>query len=409
LNNSLKITSIILIVSVLIASSTIIILIQNTPRLTVNGAQSVDVLPAQVTWQKRYGGETDDRAFYGLKTSEGFLVVGSTKSIVPNATVAWVLKLNEQGNAEWNKTFPGQFGSEFRYVLNLTDGFLLIGNQFSSTGDTNGYVVKIDVQGNVVWNATFGENKTDRFFSGIATPDSYVLFGLAYSNGSNESNALIIKLDINGNVLWNRNYEIGANTVARTGVLAPDSNYVIAGYTNFQNSSNYEFLLLKMDQAGNLIWNQTYAVAGSQIAYSMTQANDGYLIVGYIESPQTDIDARVIKVDWNGTLLWSESIGGKNADSAAVIEPSDDGNYLVAGFTFSFGAGNRDFWLFKISTSGKILWTCTQGDEGYQEAYQIIQTDKNHYVLVGWTDPPGQPALIGKAKYDFYIVKIEHS
>ena len=79
---------------------------------------------------------------------------------------------------------------------------------------------------------------------------------------------------------------------------------------------------------------------------------------------------------------------------------------MVAGFTFSWGAGNRDFWLFKINDSGQVLWSCTQGDAGYQEAYNVIQTGQNQYVMTGWTDPPGQPALIGKALYDFYIVKI---
>jgi len=106
-------------------------------------------------------------------------------------------------------------------------------------------------------------------------------------------------------------------------------------------------------------------------------------------------------------LLWAKTVGGKNADSPSYIIPSKDSGYLVAGFTFSFGAGNRDYWLFKIDGSGKVLWSCTQGDAGYQEAYSVIQTSENQYIMVGWTDPPRQPALIGKAQYDIYVVKIE--
>ena len=78
----------------------------------------------------------------------------------------------------------------------------------------------------------------------------------------------------------------------------------------------------------------------------------------------------------------------------------------LQGFTFSFGAGNRDFWLFKINDQGQIQFSCTQGDAGYQEAYSVLETGSNSYVMVGWTDPIGQQALIGKATYDFYVIKL---
>ena len=101
-------------------------------------------------------------------------------------------------------------------------------------------------------------------------------------------------------------------------------------------------------------------------------------------------------------------MGGESADSPSCITPSIDGGYLVGGFTFSFGAGNRDFWLFKLNDSGQVVWSCTQGNPAYQEAYAVIQTGKNQYLMVGWTDPPGQPGLIGKARYMFYVVSISY-
>ena len=195
------------------------------------------------------------------------------------------------------------------------------------------------------------------------------------------------------------------DTVARTGVLAPDGNYVVAGYTNPRGAS-YDFLLMQIDTDGTLVWNKTYGGTGTQEAHAMAKAPDGYVIVGDTQSTVTDIDAWVVKVDLNGTMLWAKTVGGKNADSPSFITPSKDGGYLVGGFTFSFGAGNRDFWLFKINDSGQVLWSCTQGNEGFQEAYSVIEAGENQYVMVGWTDPIGQPALIGKALYDFYVVKL---
>ncbi len=323
---------------------------------------SVDDNPLSVSrannvWQKIYGGSADDRAFYALPTVDGFLIAGSTESIVANTMVGWALQLDKDGNAVWNKTYLEGSGTELRFALNLTGGFLLLGNKFLPNGDVNSFVQKIDSNGTPFWNVTLGGEKIDKLFSAIATNDGFVLFGLTYSFGNGESSAWIVKLDLSGNVIWNKTYQGGLETAVRTGVLAPDGNYMAAGYTDLQGQNIYDYLLLKIDPSGNMMWNQTYSRAESQKAYSMTTAPDGYVIVGETESAQTSIDSWVIKVDFKGTLLWDKTVGGKDADSPSYITPSKDGNYLVAGFTFSYGEGNRDFWLFKIDNKGQVIWS----------------------------------------------------
>ncbi|MGD0405717.1 MAG: hypothetical protein ABSB10_03605 [Candidatus Bathyarchaeia archaeon] len=402
-NRAIKI--LVLLLAVLIILTVSISAFENPSSPKLDGT-SVSVLPANVIWEKTYGGASDDRAFYAVPAGDGYLVVGSTKSIVPNATVGWALRLDKDGNAVWNKTFLEGSGTELRYAINLTDGFLLVGNEFLPSGDVNGYVVKIDIQGTPIWNTTVGGEGVNKLFSAIAAQDGFVLVGSTSYDTNGDSHAWVVKLDLNGNVAWGKTYGNAVDTVARTGVLAPDGNYVVAGYTNPRGASSYDFLLMKIDTAGNMMWNKTYGGTGSQEAYAMTKAADGYVIVGDTVSTVTDIDAWVVKVDLNGTMLWAKTVGGKNADSPSFITPSKDGGYLVGGFTFSFGAGNRDFWLFKIDGSGQVLWSCTQGDAGFQEAYSVIEAGENQYVMVGWTDPIGQPALIGKALYDFYVVKL---
>lgn len=396
----------VLLLAVLIVFTASISSVGNSYAATLSNT-SVNVLPAKLIWEKTYGGAEDDRAFYALATGDGYLVVGSTKSIVPNSALGWVLKLDNDGNAVWNKTFFEGSGIEIRFEINLTAGFLLVGNEFLPAGGFNGFVAEINNQGTLIWNNTIGGESMIKLFSAIATQDGFVLLGATYSNETENSDACAIKVDLNGNIIWNKTYGDAQDTVARSGVLAPDGDYIVSGYTNLRGLNNYDFLLLKIDTTGNLVWNKTYGEIGTQEAHSMTNAPDGYVIVGDTQSTGTDIHAWVIKVDFNGNLIWDKTVGGKNADSPSYITPAKDGGYLVAGFTFSFGAGNRDFWLFKIDDSGKVLWSCTQGDAGYQEAYTVIEVGENQYIMVGWTDPPGQPALIGKAQYDFDIVKIE--
>ena len=148
-NRAIKI--LVLLLAVLIILTVSISATENSSSPKLDGT-SVSVLPANVIWEKTYGGASDDRAFYAVPAGDGYLVVGSTKSIVPNATVGWALRLDKDGNAVWNQTFLEGSGTELRFAINLTDGFLLVGNEFLPSGDVNGYVAKIDNQGTPIWN-----------------------------------------------------------------------------------------------------------------------------------------------------------------------------------------------------------------------------------------------------------------
>jgi hypothetical protein len=118
-----------------------------------------------------------------VTAGDGYLAVGSTKSIVPNTIVGWALRLDSDGNTVWNKTFLEGSGTELRYAINLTDGFLLVGNEFLPSGGINGYVAKIDDQGNLFWQTIIGNNQTDEFYSAIAVSDGFVLLGLSLKLG----------------------------------------------------------------------------------------------------------------------------------------------------------------------------------------------------------------------------------
>jgi hypothetical protein len=406
LNQAKTLKIIATLLAILFASTISISAAQIPLPLKIEDNSLVNVPSANVFWAKTYGGVADDRAFYALPTISGYLVIGSSKSIVENKTVGWILKLNENGDALWNKTFLEGWGSELRYAVNLTDGYLLVGNEFFSSGQISGFVARIDYQGDLKWVKNLTEGATCKLFSGIATPDGFVVFGLSAHNINGKSSIWVSKLDLSGNLVWSITYGGSADCAVRSGLLTQNGDYLLAGYQDSTGEGNYDFYLLELGANGNLVWNKTYGGEGSQKAYSIVKANNGYVVVGDIQIPNSTTNAWVLKVDLAGNVLWNKSVGGKEADSAAYVTTSKEGGYLVAGFTFSFGGGNRDFWLFKISDSGKVLWSSTQGDQGFQEAYTVIEADNNTYIMVGWTDPIDQPALIAKATYDFSIVKL---
>ena len=365
-----------------------------------SNSDSVNLIEANVVWEKTYGGAGDDRTYYAAAVTDGFVVVGTSTSFRQGETVAWVLRLDSEGDVVWNETFLEGDGCELRSVLSLDDGFLLVGNVFLPLGDSDGYVVKVDAEGKTVWNITLAGEGVDKLFSAVRTQDGFVLVGLTYLFGG-DSDVWVVKIDGDGDEAWSKTYGGAIEDAGRAVASTGGSDYVVAGYTNSMGNGDYDFLLLKLDSSGNMLWNKTYGGVESDKAYAMVEAAGGYVVVGDTRSKGAgESDAWVIKVDADGNLVWDKTVGGEGFDMPTCVTVSGYEGFLVGGFTFSFGNGERDFWLFKVDDSGNVLWSCTVGRTAFEEAYAALEVAENEFVMAGWTNS------IGQGYYDFYVVKI---
>jgi hypothetical protein len=378
----------------------IVILLINYNQVCFAASDQV-AIGGELVWEKTFGGIGDDRAFYAIAIEHGFLVVGSTKSVIENTAVAFIVCLDGDGNQLWNKTYPYAAGSEFRYIINLSDGFLLVGNEFTSNSDPNGFVIKIDNEGNMLWNITLGGERVDRLFSAAKGQDGFLLAGLTENTGN--SNVWLTKINDNGEIMWNKTFDWSMDDAARATISTTDNAFLVVGYTDSTGNGDYNFLVLKVDNVGNLLWNQTYGGAESDKAYSITKANNGFVVAGDTRSEGAgDSDALIIKIDSQGNLEWEHTFGGSDFDAPTYINALDNGaGYLVGGTTFSYGNGQRDFWLFTIDNSGNLMQSCTIGRSNYEESYAAIQVSDDNFVMAGWTNS------IGQGYYDFYVIEVQ--
>jgi hypothetical protein len=362
---------------------------------------SLNLVEAKVVWERTYGGAGDDRAFYAATVADGFIVVGSSKGPQQDEPVAWVLRLDSEGNAVWNRTFLQGDGSEFRYVLDLDDGFLLVGNSFLLGGNIDGYVVRVNGEGQTSWNITVGgEEVEDKLLSAVEVQGGFMLVGLTHSP-SGDSQVWVVKIDGEGREVWSKTYGGAMEDAGRAVAPMGNDRYVVAGYTNSMGNGDYDFLLLKIDESGNMLWSKTYGGAYSDKAYAVAETSGGCVIAGDTRSKGAgETDGWIIKVDSSGELVWDKTVGGAGFDMPTCISALDEG-FLVGGFTFSFGNGERDFWLFKVDDSGNVPWSCTVGRSEFEEAYAALEVAENTYVTAGWTNS------IGEGYYDFYVVKLE--
>lgn len=150
--------------------------------------------------------------------------------------------------------------------------------------------------------------------------------------------------------------------------------------------------LVTFSQSPDTLWTKTYGGAEWEIGFSVQQTNDG----GYIIAGQTNSfgaggnDVYLIKTDSEGDTIWTRVYGSPGNEIAYSVQQTLDGGFIIAGRTTPSGTNNPDVYLVKTDANGDTLWTRTEGGDDDDEAYAVIQTDDGYYIAVGTTRSYGQ-------------------
>ena len=241
-----------------------------------------------------------------------------------------------------------------------------------------------------LWSRTYGGTGDDAVLSVAPTTDGgYVLGGATQSSGAGSDDAWMIKTNADGDTLWCRTFG-GAQSDGATHVgQTADGGYFIAGMTFSYGVGNGDFWLIKADADGNTVWSRTYGgpgedYCGSKRGRGQQTYDEGYILAGYTTSfGAGDRDFWLVKTNANGDSVWSRTFGGPLTDQAHYVVQTADSGYIVAGMTYSFGAGSGDFWLVKTDSNGDSVWSHTYGKPYEDGAWCVRQTMDGGYVVVG--------------------------
>jgi len=319
-----------------------------------------ELLPI-LTWNRTYGGSGYDIATSLIQTTDGgYAVAGITQSKGAGGEDFWVIKLDEQGDIVWEGTYGGSSDDEATSLIQTTDGGYAVAGWTESkgAGGEDFWVIKLDKQGNKVWERICGGSADDWAWTLIQTTDGgYTVAGVTESKGAGGEDFWVIKLDEQGNKVWDRTYGGTSKDRVFSLIQTIGSGFVVTGTTQSKGAGGEDFWVIKLDEQGNKVWDRTYGGGGNDIATSLIQTTDGgYAIAGGTNSKGAgNGDFLVIKLDEQGNKIWDRTYGGGDTDWANSLIQTTDGGYAVAGGTESKGAGGNDFWVIKLDEQGNLI------------------------------------------------------
>jgi len=182
-----------------------------------------------------------------------------------------------------------------------------------------------------------------------------------------------------------------------------DEGYIVAGHTESYGAGEWDVYLIKTDSLGDTLWTRAYGGTDEDYGFAVQQTTDGgYIVAGRTYSYGAGgCDIYLIKTDFLGDTLWTKTYGGAGYDLGHSIQQTTDGGYIVAGRTSSYGAGDYDFYLIKTNAAGDTLWTKTYGGTGSDYGYSVQQTADGGYIVAGYTYGVGDEGV--------YLIKTDAS
>ncbi len=426
---------------------------------TIEGVDEVPTNFEGITWTKTFGGSGDDTPRSVIQTADGgYAILGFSDSTdgdlaIKNLNVNdyWLLKLDVNGNIEWQNNYGGSGDDRGQQIIQTADGgYAVTGYAESDDGDGSNnegfhdnWVLRLDASGNMLWEKSFGFSGHDHSYDIVETEDGGFFFSgfldVTSSNGEGATDKGLnqsahgvgefwgTRIDSDGNIIW-RKFFGGTNNDRSFGVVnAIDGGFILTGASesdDFDISSakgSYDFWVVKVNKNGGLEWERSFGGTGIDQAHDIVLTNDSaYVIVGNTFSNDTQVtrnngesDIWLIKISDAGELLWQQSYGGTAFDAAHGVNLTSDGGFIIAGNSKSHDGdasenfGENDVWFIKTDANGNIEYQRSFGGTNLDFGYDVVESADGSIILVAETSSADFPEIEHKGGIDMVVIKVD--
>lgn len=393
-------------------------------------------------WSKCYGGSKSDWANRVLPAADGgyvFLAQAHSDDgdvsvfhpfVDPNYFYSdiWLVKIDSIGNIIWDRSFGGSEEEVGRDIINTSDGgYMIAGSTRSNDGDIsttlptsaggNLLLIKMDGDGLVEWYKVYGGSELDQAYGVVETDYGYAVLGYTKSNDFDVStqhgdgDAWLLKVDTLGNILWEKTYGYSEADIPYTFAKTPDGGFVIGGNSrssnaNIENNGESDIWIFKVNEAGDVIWQHTFGGSRWEVINQINVDEDGNIYVAaWTNSENGDVvghhpsdsgvlyhpDFWIFKISPNGNVIWVKDIGGGRSEMPDDIKATNDGGCLIVGRTASTNGAitcqsqEIDIWLVKLDFNGNIEWQQCFGGSDDDRGSSIEILDDYSLIISGST------------------------
>ena len=439
-------------------------------------ASSTSITAQKILWEKSLGGKHAEYLYDAIATPDyGFILAGSSLSDKNGNKDEsnkgdldyWLWKMDEKGNLEWQKSFGGNKVDLLQSVALTYDGGFILGGTSSSDkgtiktdackGQEDFWIIKLNAKGQEMWQKTIGGSGMEKLLSIAPTKDGGYILGGTSSSDRNDTNGTddpygkwedsngnldywVVKLDSKGTVEWQKTLGGKYHDELKSIHQTQDGGFVLGGYSNSPVSGNKtapnfglgDYWVVKLNEDGNVQWQQTYGGDGDDNLFSLIPTKDGgYLLGGNSNSGATNSKSKtnksgtdfwVIKVDDIGLIQWQDTYDFGKYDVLTSLVENKDGSFLIGGYAQS-ELGNKqksnaktvkadkegisDYIALKIDAEGKERWSKTVGSKGDEVLRKLLETRDGGYLLAGTSNGSiSRDKKTAKGGNDFWVVKL---
>lgn len=288
-------------------------------------------------WSYIYDEGFIEHAYDIIATEDGgFLVLGDFKASQTASTDVYLLKVDANGMQEWSKTYGSPDFNEqgFSITQSAAGAYVLAGVVEYSEDNKDVFIIKTDAEGEEIWSKSIGGAQREEANTIVPYENGYIIAGKADNDATNLIDAYVLRIDENGDVIWERNYGGFEMDEAKDVLISSQNEIVFTGLTN--NNSNIYFV--RLDENGDEIMNETFGGVFGDVGASIVETDDGnFVIAGYTEVTASDVDVYLLKTSPDGNRLWEQNIGrAENVDFGTGLVKTAEGGFALTGYRSPF-------------------------------------------------------------------------
>ncbi len=348
------------------------------------------------------------------------------------------------------QTLGGSKNDVANSIVKTTDGGYVISgftqsNDFDITNKNNEsfdfWVLKFSSENEILWSKTFGGSDDDRGADIVATNDGgFAILGYVTStdlNGTQNAGSqdfLIRKITADGTLSWQKSFGFSGSDKGVSLIQTTDNGYLLtgvldvsasAGQGNSKSSQKHaggDVWAVKLNSNGSFEWSKYFGGSFTDTPFGVVEtADNGYIIAASSDSEDFNItnnkgtyDFWVFKISADGNLVWEKSFGGSEIDEPRAITSTNDGNFIVVGDTRSSDKdiannnGAADLWMIKITTDGNLIWEKTIGASSFDVARSISKTQDNGFIISG-SSRSSDAGFTNQGQNDAWVIKVDAS